>query len=52
MVKASPHKRWKGCCMMCGAHTLKGAGRARKEPWKVLRKIGKKRRVSRGDLGN
>ncbi|MBO3751185.1 hypothetical protein J5X84_34360 [Streptosporangiaceae bacterium NEAU-GS5] len=51
MVKHSPHRRWKGHDTGCNPHKLKGAGRAEKEPWKVLRKLGKKRRVTRGDIG-
>lgn len=52
MVKQSPHKRWKGHDMMCGMHKLKGASRASKTPWSALKKLGKKRRVSRKDLGD
>jgi hypothetical protein len=36
---------------MCKSHKHRGAGRATKEPVAVLRKIGKQRRVRRGDFG-
>ena len=48
----SPHRRQKGCCGMCSPNKLKGAGRSVREPWAVLRKLGKIRRVTRGDLGD
>jgi hypothetical protein len=51
MTKQSPHKRWKGHDMLCSPHKLKGAGRAAKTPWRELRKIGKKRRLSRNETG-
>lgn len=47
----SPHRRWKGCCMMCGGHTVRGNGRARRDPFRVLRKLGKKRRLGRHETG-
>jgi hypothetical protein len=47
----SPHRRWKGC-PVCKPVKFKDAGRAVREPWPVLKKIGKKRRVRRGDLGD
>lgn len=47
MTKSSPHKRWKGHCMMCGAHKHKGNGDTFRTPWSVLRKTGVKRRYSR-----
>ncbi len=47
----SPHRRHKGC-QLCKPHKHKDAGRAVREPWAVLRQLGKKRRVKRGDLGN
>jgi hypothetical protein len=47
----SPHKNWKGCAM-CKPHKIRGHGRAQREPWAVLKKIGKRRRVSRGDIGD
>lgn len=46
----SPHKRFKGCCMMCGWHTLRGQGAAIRLPARDLRKLGAKRRLSRHDL--
>lgn len=39
-------KRYKGCCCMCAAF-MRGDGMARRLPFRDLRKIGKKRRVSR-----
>lgn len=47
----SPHKNWKGC-RLCKPHKLRANGRAVRDPWAALRKIGKRRRVSRGDLGD
>ena len=47
----SPHRQRKGC-YLCKQHKHRGHGRAVREPWAVLRKIGKKRRVRRGDLGD
>ncbi|MFI1012966.1 hypothetical protein [Streptomyces sp. NPDC020965] len=47
----SPHRRWKGCGL-CSPHKHKGHGRAVRDPWPVLRKTGKKRRLRRGDLGD
>lgn len=46
----SSHRRYKGHCLMCGIH--KDAGQAERQPWAVLRKLGKKRRVARKDLGD
>jgi hypothetical protein len=45
-----PSRTWRGCAM-CKPHKRRGTGRAVKEPTFVLRKLGKKRRVSRRDLG-
>lgn len=47
----SPHKQRKGCAL-CKPHKDRRLGRAAREPWPVLRKVGKKRRVRRGDLGD
>lgn len=47
----SSHRRWKGC-PVCKSHKHSGNGRAVREPWAVLRKLGKKRRVTRGDLSD
>jgi hypothetical protein len=46
MVKQSPHTRWKGC-MLCAPHKHRGNGDAERTPFKVLKKIGIKRRYSR-----
>ncbi|MET8129021.1 hypothetical protein ABZV67_26705 [Streptomyces sp. NPDC005065] len=47
----SPHRRWKGC-RICRPHQIRGVGRAAREPWPVLRQIGKSRRLTRRDLGD
>jgi hypothetical protein len=47
----SPHRRRKGCGL-CRPWKHKDTGRAVREPWPVLRKLGKRRRLSRGDLGD
>lgn len=46
MTKQSPHKRWKGCCMMCAAF-IRGAGKAHRLPHRDLKKIGKIRRIDK-----
>lgn len=46
----SPHKSYRGCAM-CKPWKRRGAGRAVKEPVAVLRRLGKRRRLSRRDLG-
>lgn len=51
MVKHSPHKRWKGHDMMCNIHKLRGTGKAQRTPWSVLRQLGVKRRLTKGNLG-
>ncbi|MER6917062.1 hypothetical protein ABT354_35920 [Streptomyces sp. NPDC000594] len=52
MVRHSPRQRWKGHDLMCNEHKLKGAGRAARTPWRELRKLGHKRRVSRRSPGD
>lgn len=47
----SPHKQYKGC-QLCKPHKNRGNGRARREPWAVLCKLGKRRRLSRKVLGD
>ncbi len=47
----SPHRRSKGC-RLCKPHKDRRAGRAVREPWSVLRQLGRKRRLSRGYLGD
>jgi len=47
----SPHRQHKGC-QLCKPHKNRRNGRAAREPWSVLRKVGKKRRLSRGDLSD
>ncbi|MFE6745994.1 hypothetical protein ACFVGM_09095 [Kitasatospora purpeofusca] len=47
----SPHRRRKGCGV-CRPWQIRGNGPARRAPWPVLRKIGKRRRLGRHDLGD
>lgn len=47
----SPHRRRKGCGL-CRPHQIRGAGRATRDPWPALRRVGKKRRTMRHDLGD
>jgi hypothetical protein len=42
-------KNQKGCAL-CKPHKDHRCGRAFREPWAVLRKIGKKRRIKRGEI--
>lgn len=44
-----PHRRWKGCCIMCGFHTLRGLGRSYKDSQADKRRLGLKRRYGRRD---
>lgn len=50
MSQHHPGRSWRGCAM-CKPHKRRGAGRAAKEPVAVLRKLGKRRRLARGELG-
>lgn len=46
MTKQSPHKRWKGCCPMCGRY--KGHyGDKWSVPYQTMRKLGVSRRYKR-----
>jgi hypothetical protein len=45
------NRRWKGC-QLCKPHKHAGNGQAVRKPASELRRIGKKRRVSRHDLGD
>lgn len=49
MVKQSPHKQWTGHCSMCAWWNgkQKNAGDTARTPYRVLRKLGVKRRYSR-----
>lgn len=47
----SPHRQHKGC-QLCKPHKNRRNGRAVREPWTVLRKTGKRRRVRRRDIGD
>lgn len=44
-------RRWKGC-QLCKPYKHAGCGQAQRKSWGDLRSIGKKRRVSRHDLGD
>lgn len=44
MVKNSPHKRYKGCCWICGKSKMKTGGKWGSTPAKYLRKLGVDRR--------
>ena len=49
-----PHKknkRQKGCAM-CKPYKFKDASMAERRPWRDLRAIGKRRRVTRHDAGD
>lgn len=50
-MTTSPHQNHKGC-MMCKPNKRRGRGRAFRDPWPVLRKLGKKRRLGRHDADN
>ena len=47
----SPHRQRKGCGL-CKPHKLRTHGQAVRQPWSVLRKVGKKRRIRRRDIGD
>ncbi len=49
MAKQSPHVAWKGC-RLCKPHKDRRAGQAVRQPWSVLRQVGRRRRVSRHAL--
>lgn len=44
-------RQWKGC-QLCKPHKHAALSRAEREPFAVLRRIGKRRRVQRHDLGD
>jgi hypothetical protein len=47
----SPHRRHKGC-QLCKPLQHLDAGQAVRQPWPALRRLGKRRRVDRHDLGD
>lgn len=47
----STHRRWKGC-QLCKPQKFRDLGQAKRKPVGELRRIGKRRRVSRHDLGD
>jgi hypothetical protein len=51
MPNHHPSRSWRGCAM-CKPHKRKGAGRAVKDPVAVVRKLGKRKRLSRRYLGD
>lgn len=44
-------RRWKGC-QLCKPHKHAGYGDAARKSWQELRRIGRRRRVTRHDLGD
>jgi hypothetical protein len=50
----SPHKRWRGCCLMCSSlrGKLRGTSLRDRQAHRDHRKIGKTRRLRRHDLGD
>lgn len=44
-------RRWKGC-QLCKPHKNAAHGQSERKTWRELRTLGKKRRVSRHDLGD
>jgi hypothetical protein len=46
MTKQSPHTRWKGC-PLCSPNKHRGNGDTERTPFRVLKKLGVKRRYSR-----
>lgn len=48
MMAHSPHRRWKGHCMLCAPYPVRGNGWIKKMPFSVARKLGRKRRTKRG----
>ena len=51
MPNHHPSRSWRGCAM-CKMHKRRGAGRAVKDPVAVVRKLSKRRRLSRRELGD
>ena len=51
MSAQHPSRSWRGCAI-CKPHKRRGQGRSNREPVAVLRALGKRRRVRRGDLGD
>jgi hypothetical protein len=50
-VARTSSRRWKGC-QLCKPHKHAGQGDAERKPMGELRRIGKRRRVNRHDLGD
>lgn len=48
----SPHRQWKGLRADNRIQKDRRLGRAWRDPWPVLRTLGKLRRISRHDLGD
>ena len=51
MAKQSTHVTWKGC-PLCKPHKNRAHGQAVRKPMPELRRLGKRRRVSRHELGD
>lgn len=45
----SPHRHRKGCGL-CKPHKLRSLGRGERDPFREVRKLGKRKRLSRGYL--
>lgn len=45
----SPHRRWKGCCMLC-AVWMRGDGKAKRMKFADARRLGAKRRLRKPNL--
>lgn len=48
-MSQSKSRRWKGHCLLCATQTgsVRGQGKAARTPIAVLRKLGKRRRLTR-----
>lgn len=45
----SPHRQYSGC-QLCKMHKNRRNGQAVRQPWAVLRQLGKKRRIGRHEV--
>jgi hypothetical protein len=52
-MKSSPHRRWKGHCLLCADDRgkVKGMGRRLKDPFRYRKAVGKSRRLTRKYIG-
>ncbi|PJJ58580.1 hypothetical protein CLV56_2832 [Mumia flava] len=51
MTSAHPSRSWRGCAM-CKPQKRRGQGRRQRDPIAVQRKLGKRRRYTRTDVGD